>query len=80
MLQFNERVIVQFLGHLTVFAIAERFTPVANSDAMSHLSEQIPQLAPLLSAEAQARLRETLRRAGASERADPRLEALSRQW
>jgi hypothetical protein len=76
MLQINDQVLVQLLSNLAAFAIAERFTSVARSDAASHLVEQIPQIAPMLSAEAHADLREIISEAGATPGADPQLAAL----
>jgi hypothetical protein len=80
LIQFNDLAAVQLIANITAFAVAERFTPAARSDATTLLAEQIPQLASLLSTEAQARLREVLHEAGTSPEADPGLEALSGQW
>jgi hypothetical protein len=79
LLQFNDQVLVQVLANIAAFAVTERFTPAARSDAVSHLAEQVPQIAPLLSTDAQAKLREIIHEASASLGADPRLEALFRQ-
>jgi hypothetical protein len=78
-LQSYDLALVQLLSNLTSFAVAERFTPAARSDATSHLAKQIPQIAPFLSPEAQARLREFIHGASASPGADPRLGELSRR-
>jgi len=80
LLQAGDRVLVQILANIAAFAVAERFTPAAKADAVSHLAEQVPQILPLLSPEAAATLREVLRKASASPGADPRLETLSRQF
>jgi hypothetical protein len=79
LLEFNDRMLVQLLANIAAFAGAERFTPVARSDAVSHLAEQVPLIAPLLSSEARAKLREAIREASASPGADPRLDVISRQ-
>lgn len=80
LLQFNDQVLVQLVANITTLAVAERFTRAARSDAAALLAEQIPQIAPLLSTEAQANLRQFIHEAGASPGADPRLKALSGRW
>lgn len=79
LLQAGDRALVQLLANIAAFAVAERFTPAARADAVSHLAKQVPQTVPLLSPEAQAKIREIIREASASPRADPQLETLSRQ-
>lgn len=79
LLEFDDRILVQLLANATAFATAERFTPAARSDAVSLLTERIPQIVPLLSPQAQTQLREIIREASANPGADPRLEAVSGQ-
>ena len=57
-LESIDGVFVQRFSQLAAFAVAERFTPAARGDATAHLADQIPLIAPLLSAEARANLRE----------------------
>ncbi|HVN39377.1 MAG TPA: hypothetical protein VMW19_14530 [Myxococcota bacterium] len=80
LIRFNDLALVQLITNVTAFAVAERFTPEARSDAGAVLAEYVPHLAPLLSPDAQERLRETIHRAAASPGADPRLKALSGGW
>jgi hypothetical protein len=80
LLQHSDRLILELLQSVALFAIAERFSPAARSDAVSCLAAQLPQVAPLLSTETRAELREIVREASESERADPRLKALSDAW
>jgi hypothetical protein len=80
LLQINERVLVQLLANITAFAVAERFTRAARSDATSRLAENLREIAPLLSAEAQAELRGIIQEASASPDANPELDEISVVW
>jgi len=72
--------LVQLITDVTTFAVAERFTPEAKSDAGALLAEHVPHLAPMRSTDAQERLRETIHRAAGTPGAAPPLKALSGGW
>ena len=80
LLRTSDGVLVQQLLQMAAFAIAESATPPARDDATSHILEQVPQIAPLLSIELRGLLGEALREASAAPTADPRLAELSSGW
>lgn len=80
LIELNDMALIELMGNVAAFARADRFTPEARSDAAAVLADQLPRLAPQLSKEGGARLREIVRQAAESPGADPQLRTLPREW
>ena len=80
MIALSDGVLVQLFSQISAFAVSEHFSSAAKDDAVGHLMNWVPKVAPSLAPEPRAHLDGVLQAVSKAPDADPRLAELSRAW